>query len=118
MLKIFLMKMEIFMIWCTSHKNWLEKNNILCEYIMFRKAFKVYKEKFDCSYSKYVKINPYVFFYFETILQIQLTMLKVILIIHCKLIKSFKKPIYESRWRKVFNDTLCLWENVYVAKIK
>lgn len=42
----------------------VRKNNILCEYIMFRKVFKVYKEKFDCSYLKYVKIKYCVFFLF------------------------------------------------------
>lgn len=48
----------------TLHENWF-KNSILCEYMMLRIVFKVYKETFDCSYSKYVRIKLCVSFLFR-----------------------------------------------------
>mgnify|MGYP000527767340 FL=1 len=96
----------------------VRKNNILCEYIMLRKAFKAYKEKFDCSYSKYVKIKHCVSFLFRNNTVNSVNNVKHNFYYSLFIDKKFQKPIYEIRWRKIFNDTLCLWENVYIAKIK
>lgn len=96
----------------------VRKNNILCEYIMLRKAFKAYKERFDCSYSKYVKIKHCVSFLFRNNTVNSVNNVKSNFYYSLFIDKKFQKPIYEIRWRKVFNDTLCLWENVYIAKIK
>lgn len=35
----------------------VEKNNIICEYVMLKRAVKHFRQKFDCSYAKYVNIK-------------------------------------------------------------
>lgn len=45
----------------------VRKNNILCEYIMLRKAFKAYKENLTAAIQNTSKSNIVYLFYFETI---------------------------------------------------
>lgn len=53
---------ELFDITYFSNKL-IKKNNILCEYLMLKKAVKMCRQKFDCSYAKYVNIRKDVHFF-------------------------------------------------------
>ena len=89
------MKTEKYMTYYTSQT--------LCEYIMLKKAIKIYKQKFDCSYSKYIKIKPVAHFLFRN------NVVKAARDVKCKFYysvfvdKKFQKPLYENRWNKCFD---------------
>lgn len=55
MLKIILMKLGKRITYFSNKL--VKKNNIICEYVMLKRAVKHFRQKSDCSYAKYVNIK-------------------------------------------------------------
>ena len=95
------------------------KNNILCEYIMIKKALKEYRNKFDCSFASSVDIKQDILFLFSD------NSIKYPKNINSKFYysilvnKKFQRSIYEHKWQKTFElSEKTVWRNIYISKIK
>ena len=95
------------------------KNNILCEYIMIKKALKEYRNKFGCSFASSVHIKKDILFLFSD------NSIKYPKNINSKFYysifveKKFQRSIYEHKWQKTFElSEKTVWRNIYISKIK
>ena len=72
---------------------------------MLKKAVKMYRQKFDCSYAKYVNIRKDVHFLFKNNVVESIRNVKSNFYYSIFIATKFHKPIQENKWNRIFNIT-------------
>ena len=83
-----------------------KKHNILCKYLIVKRVFRKYPQMLDCNKAKYVNIKYNNLFLLKKNWRLSAANLKCNFCYKIFIDMEFEKPLYETKWSKMFNIVL------------
>lgn len=96
-------------------KNLVDKNNILCEYLILRTVFCKYSTQYQCEKAPYINIKNRKYVLLKGNTCISYANLKFSILYNILVEIKFSKPLVEYFWRKISSNHF--WSSIYYMKI-